>query len=231
MPECTVQNKDRYLELIERIAAPYRDPSRCEGLREYSAISYRVTSYLAAMEGFLYRRRGQAENAERARRCLIILCGDSLSEFGLHAAGLAYQFVKKSSALSDADHDRIQENLIESALSSRAKILSAAPDTRIQNHATFGMAGSERIASLFPDREESGLLRSYAEQIWNECWAARENGEVTALYEPFTQTSLMVVASLRNLEDQYFSDPIIKAAIERRSAISGYLSACLRAIC
>lgn len=208
------QAKDRYLGLIGAVAAAYGDPSRQKTLKQYSTISYRVTSYLASMEGLLYQRLGRLEDAERARRCLVILCGENIGEFGLHAAALAYDFIRDSGVLSEEDHQQIRDRLIQSALSSRERRL-AAPPPRIRNHATFGMAGSEMIARLFPERKERRLLSSYAEQVWNEWWAIRENPEVTSLYEPFTQTSLIRAAELRGMEDQYFSDAVVKAAFER----------------
>ena len=223
MSQRTIEERN-YLDMIERIAKIYRDPSRDKILENYSRISYRITSYLASMEGLLYQKMGQKINAEQSRRYLIILSSDDglpvessggpIGEFGLYAAAFAYDCIKDSGVLSDEDQQIIRERLIQSALGA-AKSQCFAPFPRIDNHKTLGMAGSRMVAHLFPEREESRLLRFYAGEIWNDWWAIRDNPEVSSCYEPFTQASLIQVAELEGIENQYFSDPIIKATFER----------------
>ena len=202
--------------MIEMIARIYRDPSKEVNL-SYSPVSSLVTSHLASIEGLLYWKKGQKINAEQARRYLIILSGECIREFGLHAAAFAYSCIRDSDVLSDKDQQVISDRLIESALDSRRLRLPVPEPARprICNHTTFGIAGSQMVAHLFPERKESKLLESYAEEIWKDWWAIRDNPEVTSLYEPFTQTSLIRVAELKGIEEQYFSDPIVKASFER----------------
>ena len=75
-----------YRGLIEKVAEIYRDPERVEMLGQHSTVSYRVTSYLANIEGWLYHCGGPQVSAESAKRHLVTLCGETVGGFGLHAA-------------------------------------------------------------------------------------------------------------------------------------------------
>ena len=200
-----------YLELIERIANHYREPAKKELLSQPSSIAYRVTGYLASMEALLYRETGDPSCAERAKWCLMI---GGAAEFSLHAMALAYAFIRRSRVLSPEDRRAIEEKLIQGATGS-AEGRRHARQPRIFNHVTFSMGGSEMVARLFPRRAESRRLKEHAGEIWEEWWRIRENPEVTSLYEPFTQTSLMRVAELRGWEDRYFGDQIVGSTMER----------------
>lgn len=208
-----------YLDLIERIARIYRHPSRNKVLEKYSIISQRVTSYLSSMEGLLYLKKGGRRNAELSRRYLLILSGEDINKycrtgFGVHAAALAYSCIKDSGLLSREDCEKISNRLIQSALNNRKRFLSA-PQPRISNIPLLGMVGSEMVVQLLPEREESKLLKSYADEVWNDWWAIRDNPEVSSCYEPVTQTSLIRFVELRRLEEEYFPDSITNAAFER----------------
>ena len=212
-----------YIDFLQRITALYRNPPRKDVLERYSTIGRRITSYLAGMEAMLYVKSGNTLHADWAHRYLLTLCADNgatwggVGEFCLHAAALAYSHLKTADFLSSEDHRTIRGHLISSAvtLAERRGVIPDPPRPRVTNHATFTMAGCAMVEYLFPDSEQAPTLHAFSETIWSEWWAIRETPEVAVHYEPFTQTSLIRKAQLTAREDQFFSDPIVRASFER----------------
>ena len=204
-----------YRGLLEKVAEIYRDPERVEMLGQHSTVSYRVTSYLANIEGWLYHCGGKKVSAESARRHLAALCGETVGGFGLHAAALAFGWTRDSGAFTEPELQFVEDGLVQSAVQASSERLNQSSHPLIYNHATLAAMGCEMVARLFPDRDEAESLTAYAIRTWQDCRAVRENVETTSLYEPFNTTSVIRIAEMRGLEDEYFEDPIIRNAFER----------------
>ena len=201
--------------LIEKVAEIYRDPERIEMLGQHSTVSYRVTSYLANAEGWLYHCGGQEVSAESTRRHLVTLCGETVGGFGLHAAALAFGWTRDSGAFTEEELQFVEDGLVRSAVKASSAMLDGSSHPLIYNHATLAAMGCEMVANLFPDRDEAESLTEYVTRTWQDCRAVRENVETTSLYEPFNTASVIRIAEMRGLDDEYFEDPIIRNAFER----------------
>ncbi len=209
-----------YLDTIELCCETFAQPACQENIRQHSAISYRVTSYLAAAEGWLYQAGQGEEHAQRAAQYLEILAEEGMvNAFGMLAAALGYEFIRKADVLSEDAEAAVIEALAQGALDRTGYSYPEARECGMQaglgNHTTFAAGGAQEFLQMFPEHPQAGAIQQFVDDIW-QAWCERpEDQEIATIYTPYTRTSLMRMAELRDAEEEMYAHPAVREAFER----------------
>jgi len=173
-------------------------------------------SYLAGANALLYKLLGEEEFAREARRYLLF--PESKSGFSAMAGLTAYRILKEGGLLSEEDVQFVREEnrrmLSEYLVQHAARNLGF----RRYNHATVGGAWAQMLLAAFPELYATTDFEQWADSLWSEWWAIKENQEVTSNYEAFSQVFITELARLRGLAKEYFAEPIVRNMFERAAA-------------